>query len=314
LDDGVYNLEYHSKMNAINKSMIDFIYKAGEYVKENGLGMVIGNQAPGIPGAFSAGGDLLYMITLAKQKKYSEIDSFVREAHNTIMSIKYSPYPVVAAPYGITLGGGCETCLASDRIVAHSELYMGLVEIGAGLIPSGAGMIHLWQRYMESVPTEAKIADYGAYFTPAFMTVAMAKTSASAAEARNMQFLRPTDRIVFNKDHLIGEAKKEILRIAENGYKPPVKKKIPVMGNAAQGLVSTGLYDMKNGGFISPHMEFIAGKIAYCMSGGDAYQGQAVSEDYLLKLEREAFVELWQTENTMKMAENILKTGKTLIL
>ncbi|MFH0977573.1 MAG: 3-hydroxyacyl-CoA dehydrogenase/enoyl-CoA hydratase family protein [Spirochaetota bacterium] len=314
IGDGVFNIEYHSKMNAINKTMIDFIREAADYTADNGIGMVIGNQAGGAMGAFSAGGDLLYMLTLAKQKKYSEIDEFIKDAHNTIMGIKYAPFPVVAAPYGMTLGGGCETCLAAHRIVAHCELYMGLVEIGAGLIPSGAGMIHLWQRYVESIPTGTNIADWGAYFVPAFQTVAMAKVSNSAAEARNLGFLRPTDRIVFNKDYLIGEAKKEVLRMVEDGFRPALKKKIIVMGQAAQGMVWAELQDMKTGGFISPHMEFTAKKIAYCMSGGEAFQRQTVSEDYLLKLEREAFVELWETESTLKMAEHILKTGKPLLI
>jgi 3-hydroxyacyl-CoA dehydrogenase len=314
IGDGVFNIEYHSKMNAINRAMIDFIQEAVDYTADNGAGLVIGNQASGSTAAFSAGGDLAYMLGLAMQKKYTEIDEFIKKAHNTIMNVKYSPFPVVAAPYGMTLGGGCETCLAADRIVAHAELYMGLVEIGAGLIPSGAGMIHLWQRYVESIPSEARIADYGAYFIPAFMTVAMANVSKSAADAGTMCFLRPVDRIIFNRDFLIGEAKKEVLRMADDGYKAPVKKKIPVMGQAAQGLVWTVLADMKAGGFVSPHMEFIAKKIAYCMSGGEAFQGQMVSEEYLLKLERDAFVELWKTENTIKMAEHILKTGKPLLI
>jgi 3-hydroxyacyl-CoA dehydrogenase len=314
IGDGVFDLEYHSKMNAINKAMIEFISEAVDYTLDNGAGLVIGNQAPGSVAAFSTGGDLVYMLGLAMQKKYTEINEFVKEAHDTIMRVKYSPFPVVAAPYGMTLGGGCETCLAADRIVAHSELYMGLVETGAGLIPSGAGMIHLWQRYVESIPSEARITDYGAYFIPAFMTVAMAKVSKSAADARSMGFLRPGDRIIFNKDYLVGEAKKEVLRMVEDGYRAPAKKKTVVMGQAAQGLVWTVLADMKAGGFVSPHMDFIAKKIAYCMSGGEAFHGQSVTEDYLLKLEREAFVELWKTENTVKMAEHILKTGKPLLI
>ncbi len=314
LGDGIFNIEYHSKLNAINKEMIRFIQEAADYTEDNGAGLVIGNQAAGSAAAFSAGADLAYMLGLAVQKKYSEIDEFIKEAHATIMRVKYSPFPVVAAPYGMTLGGGCETCLAADRIVAHAELYMGLIEISAGLVPSGTGMMHLWQRYMESIPAVVKIADYGAYFIPAYMTVAMARVSKSAADARRMGFMRPADRIVFNRDHLIGEARKEAIRMNEDGYKPPVKKKIPVMGQAAQGLVWTVLADMKSGGFVSPHMEFIAKKIAYCMSGGEAFQGQPVSEDYLLKLEREAFVELWKTENTVKMAEHILKTGKPLLI
>ncbi|MBN2039098.1 MAG: 3-hydroxyacyl-CoA dehydrogenase/enoyl-CoA hydratase family protein [Spirochaetes bacterium] len=314
IGDGIFNIEFHSKANAINNAMIDFSAESVQYVKENGTGLVIGNQPSAMQAAFSAGGDVSYMLGLAKAKKYSEIDTFIKTAHSTIMSLKYSPYPVIAAPFNKTLGGGCEICLAADRIVSHAELYMGLVEIGAGLLPGGAGMIHLWERLIESIPRQIKVTDWAAYFTPAFMTVAMAKVSTSAAEARNMGFLRPADRIIFNKDFLIGEAKKEALRMVENGYRPPLKKKVPVMGQAAQGIVWAEIQNMRAGGFIPPHMEFIAKKIAYCMSGGEAYQGQSVSEDYLMKLEREAFVELWKTDNTKKMAEHIMKTGKPLLL
>ncbi len=314
LGDGVFNIEFHSKMNALNKAMLDFMEEASGYVFENGVGLVIGNQAPGMPGAFSAGGDLAYMGGLAKEGKFSEIDEFIKGVHRGIMGLKYSNIPIVAAPYGMTLGGGCEVCLACDKIVAHTDLIMGLVEIGAGLVPGGCGMMHLWQRYMDSVPANVKLADYGAFVLPAFMAVAQAKTSMSASQARDMGFLRPTDRIIANKDYLIGEAKKEVLKMVDDGYAPPAKKKYPVMGQAAQGMVWAEMFNMKSGGFIPPHMEFIAKKAIYCMSGGEARQGQLVSEEYLMKLEREAFVELWRTENTQKMANHIMTTGKPLML
>lgn len=314
IGDGVFNLEFHSKMNAINLEMVDFMAEAGQYVRENGVGMVIGNQASGMPGAFSAGGDLAYMLGLAKEGKFSEIDAFIRRVHIGIMGSKYAPFPVVAAPYGLTLGGGCETCLAADRIVAHTDLFMGLVEIGAGLVPGGCGMIHLWRNYVQSVPTIAKITDLAGLFTQAFMCVAQAKVSSSAADARNNGFLRASDRIVFNKDNLIGEAKKEVLKMVDDGYAPPRKTKIPVFGREAQGMIWAEMLNMKSGGYITPHMEFIAKKIAVCMAGGDVPQGTLVDEEHLLKLEREAFVDLWKTENTQKMAENIMKTGKPLFL
>lgn len=314
LGDGILNIEFHTKMNAVNKNMVDFMQEAAEYAVQNARGLVFANQAPGFPGAFSAGGDLGFMLSLAKAKKFNEIDDFIRHVHKGIMGMKYAPIPIVAAPYGMTLGGGCELCLAADRIVAHAELYMGLVEIGAGLVPGGCGMIHLWQRYMDSVPGNVKLVDYGAYLIPAFMCVAQAKVSMSAAEARKMGFLRPTDRIVFNKDNLIGEAKKECLKMLDDGYTPPAKKKYPVMGQEAQGMIWAELNNMKHGGYIPKHMEFIAKKIAYCMTGGEARQGQLVSEDYLCTLEREAFVDLWKTEETQKMAEHILNTGKPLMI
>jgi 3-hydroxyacyl-CoA dehydrogenase len=314
IGDGVFCLEFHSKMNAINKEMVDFMAKAGEYVGKNGLGMVIGNQAGGMPGAFSAGGDLAYMLGLARAGKFDEIDGFIRNVHIGIMGTRYANYPVVAAPYGLTLGGGAETCLSADRIVAHSDLFMGLVEIGAGLVPGGCGMINLWRKFITSKPEEAKVTDYGGFFLNAFMAVAQAKVSNSAEQARARGFLGGADRIVMNRDNLIGEAKKEVLKMVDDGYAPPLKKKIPVFGREAHGMVWAEMNNMKGGGYITPHMEFIAKKICVCMSGGDVPCGTEVSEEHLMTLEREAFVDLWKTENTQKMAENIMATGKPLFL
>lgn len=314
LGDGVFDLEFHSKMNAINKEMVDFMMEAGEYVLNNGVGLVIGNQASGMPAPFSAGGDLSYMLGLAKAGKFSEIDDFIRNVHKGIMGTKYAPYPVVAAPHGLALGGGCEVCLSADRMVAHADLFMGLVEIGAGLVPGGCGMIHLWQNYINAKPGIAKITDLAGLFIQAFMCVAQAKVSASAADARNNGLLKPTDRIVYNKDLLIGEAKKEVLKMVDDGYMPPKMQKTMVFGREAHGMLWAEMLNMRSGGYITPHMEFVAKKAAYCMSGGDVPQGTLVSEEYLMTLEREAFVELWETDGTQKMAEHIMTTGKPLFI
>ena len=314
IGDGVFCLEFHSKMNAINKDMVGFMLTAGDYVAKNGVGMVIGNQAGGMPGAFSAGGDLAFMLGLARAGKFEEINSFIKDVHAGIMGTRYSNYPVVAAPYGLALGGGCEVCLSADRIVAHADLFMGLVEIGAGLVPGGCGMINLWRKLITSKAEESKVTDYGGFFLSAFMAVAQAKVSNSAEQARARGFLGAADRIVMNRDNLIGEAKKEVLKMVDDGYAPPIKKKIPVFGREAHGMVWAEMNNMKGGGYITPHMEFIAKKICECMSGGDVPTGTPVSEEHLMTLEREAFVELWKTENTQKMAENIMTTGKPLFL
>ncbi|HOR93221.1 MAG TPA: 3-hydroxyacyl-CoA dehydrogenase/enoyl-CoA hydratase family protein [Spirochaetota bacterium] len=314
LGDGVFCFEFHSKMNAINGEIVDFMLANIDYVKENGVGAVIGNQAGGMPGAFSAGGDLAYMGSLAKAKKWSEIDKFIANVHTSQLAAKYAPIPVVAAPYGMTLGGGCEVCLNADRIVAHAELYMGLVEIGAGLLPGGLGMMNLWRKYLKSVPKAAKITDLAGLFLPCFMAVAQAQVTMSAFEAQKKGFLGAKDRIVFNRDLLIGEAKKEVLRMVDEGYAPPKKEKFAVLGREAQGMVDAEMLNMRIGMYITPHMEFIAKKIAWVMSGGDVPSGMEIDEAHWLKLEREAFVELWQTENTQKMAEHILQTGKPLFI
>ncbi len=314
LGDGIFNMEFHTKMNAINGEIVDFIPEVKDYVDANGLGLVIGNQAPGMPGAFCAGGDLAYMGDLAKAGKWDDIDAFVRRAQHALMIMRYSFFPTIAAPYGMTLGGGCEVCLATDKIVAHADLYMGLVEIGAGLLPAGGGCTNTWRKFTDSVPDPVKVSNWGDFFIPAFYNLAMAKVSMSAAEARNNGFLGPKDRIIFNKDYLIGEAKKEALKMVDDGYVPPAKKNIPVLGQEAQGMVHAEIQNMRVGGFITPHMEHIAKTIAYVMSGGEARSDMEVSEDYLLQLEREAFVDLWKTENTQKMANHILTTGKPLMI
>jgi 3-hydroxyacyl-CoA dehydrogenase len=314
IGDGVFCLEFHTKMNALNGEMVDFFSTAMEYVSANGVGMVIGNQAGGMPGAFSAGGDLSAMLQVARAGNFAGLDTTIKRLHEGMMGLRYAPFPVVAAPYGLALGGGCEVCLASDRIVAHTDLFMGLVEIGAGLVPGGCGMINLWRRFIESKPEAAKVTDYGGFFINAFMSVAQAKVSRSAAEARSNGFLRESDRIVMNRDNLIGEAKKEVLKMVDDGYAPPLKKKIAVFGREAQGMIWAEMNNMKGGGYITPHMEFIAKKICVCMSGGDVPTGTLVSEEHLMTLEREAFVDLWKTENTQKMAEHIMTTGKPLML
>ena len=312
LDDGVFCLEFHTKMNALNKEIIEFQQKIMEYVDANGLGLVIGNQAGGMPGAFSAGGDLFFMAGLAKEKKYSEIDAFLRMAQDAIQKEKYSSFPVVAAPYGMTLGGGCEVCLGADRIVAHAELYMGLVEIGVGLLPSGGGCLNLWKKFIQTIPEAVTDVDLAKFFVPVFMSIALAQVSTSAAEARISGFLGPTDRIVFNRDFLIGEAKKEVLKMVDEGYKPPIKQPIKVLGQAAQGMIEVEIFNMLKGKFISEYDAFLAKRIAFVISGGEIRDNSSVEEDVILNLEREAFVDFWKEENTMARVEHMLKTGKPL--
>jgi 3-hydroxyacyl-CoA dehydrogenase (EC 1.1.1.35) len=163
----------------------------------------------------------------ANEKKYAEIDAFLAKAQGGIQKVKYAPFPVVAAPYGMVLGGGCETCLGADRIVAHTELFMGLVEIGVGLLPAGGGCMNLWKKYMDALPGRTvKEVDLAKFFVQAFMKIAMAAVSMSAAQARDNGFLGLADRIVMNRDNLVGEAKKEVLKMVDDGYVPPLKKRL----------------------------------------------------------------------------------------
>jgi len=312
LGDGVFCEEFHTKMNALGAEVNDSVPEIMEYVKKNGIGLVIGNQAQGMPGAFSAGGDLKFMLGLAQAKKFSEIETFIQKTQDGMSSIKYSPYPVVAAPYGMTLGGGCEICMWADKIVAHTELYMGLVEVGAGLIPAGGGCVNLWRRMVEA--PLAPSADLMGTYLQAFQQIAMAKVGGSAMDARKAGFIRPQDRIIFNKDYLIGEAKKEVIKMVEDGYVAPTKSAIKVIGQDGLGAVLSAMPDMLSGNMITPHMAHISQTVAYILSGGTAKQGTEISEDAFLKLERDAFVDLWKTENSQKMAESMATKGKPLFI
>jgi 3-hydroxyacyl-CoA dehydrogenase len=313
IGDDVLCLEFHTKLNAINDEIVDFMTACVDYVDANGAGLVIGNQAGGMPGAFSAGGDLAYMAGMAKAGKYAEIDAFLKKAQMGMQRVRYANFPVIAAPYGMTLGGGCEVCLgAADKIVAHSELYMGLVEIGVGLLPGGGGCLNLWKKMIATIPEPVTDVDLSKFFVPTFMAIAMAKVSMSAAEARANGFLGPRDRIIFNRDYLIGEAKKEVLKMVDDGYAPPVKRPIKVIGAAAQGMIESELFNMQAAKFVSEYDVFLAKRIAFVISGGDVRTNSTIDEEVILNLEREAFVDFWKQEKTVARVEHMLTTGKPL--
>jgi 3-hydroxyacyl-CoA dehydrogenase len=312
LGDGVFCYEFHTKMNALNGEILESYVNALEFVDANGIGLVIGNQAGGMPGAFSAGADLYGIRQLIEQKRFDAIEALVAGMQQTVLRARYAPFPVVAAPYGLALGGGCEVCLGADRIVAHAELYMGLVEIGVGLVPAGGGCTNLWKKMIQTLPENVTEIDWGKFFVPAFMTIAMAKVSTSAADARASGFLDSRDRIVFNRDYLIGEAKKEVLRMAADGYAPPIKRPLPVIGQAGQGMIQAELYNMREAKFISEYDAFLAGRIAFVLSGGEARTGAMLAEEAILARERQVFLELLNEEKTLARIDHMLKTGKPL--
>ncbi|MBU1195522.1 MAG: enoyl-CoA hydratase/isomerase family protein [Proteobacteria bacterium] len=313
IGDGVFCFEFHTKMNAINAEIVDMTAQASEYVDKNGVGLVIGNEAGGMPGAFSAGADLSFVSKLIKDKKFAEIEAFLKGAHETMQKNRYAAFPIVAAPYGMTLGGGCEACLSADRIVAHSELIMGLVEIGVGLLPGGGGCLNLWRKYIKALPGKtAKDMDLAKLFVPVFMNISTASISMSAAQAVGKGFLGLGDRIVMNRDNLIGEAKKEVLKMVDDGYVPPAKDKLIVMGDNGQGMVASQIYNMLNGGFMSEYDAFLAKRIAFVVSGGNVKMGAMVDEETILKLERDAFVDFCKEEKTQARIAHMLTTGKPL--
>jgi 3-hydroxyacyl-CoA dehydrogenase len=312
LDDGIFCLEFHTKMNTLNREIVEFMVEGKRYVEENGVGLVIGNQAGGMPGAFSAGGDLGYMASLAKTGNFKEMNDFLIMAQQGLQGLRYANFPVVAAPFGITLGGGCEVSLAVDRIVAHAELYMGLVEIGVGLLPAGSGCLNLWKRFVQTIPVPVTDIDLTKYFVPVFRAIGLAQVSKSAADARASGFLLPSDRIVLNRDRLITEAKLEVLKMLAEGYVAPVKQRITVCGEAAQGMINAELYNLHQAKFISDYDLFLARRIGYVLSGGDVRVNSEIDEDILLQLEREAFVDFWKEEKTQARVAHMLKTGKPL--
>ncbi len=312
LGDGVACLEFHTKMNALNAEILDCLAQALDHVDANGVGLVIGNQAGGMPGAFSAGADLKGILGAVKEKRFDDIEKMVHDLQMVLQRAKYAPFPVVAAPFGLTLGGGCEVCLAADRIVGHAELYMGLVEIGVGLLPAGGGCLNLWRRTLQTIPAAVTDIDLGRFFIPVFMNIAMAKVSASAADARANGFLGARDRIVFNRDYLIGEAKKEVLKMVDEGYAPPFGGTIKVFGESAQGMIAAEIYNMRKGGFISEYDALLAKRIAFVISGGEVRTNSELDEEAILALERRTFMDLLREDKTVARIEHMLNTGKPL--
>ncbi len=312
LGDDVFCLELHTKMNALNQEIVEFFPEVLDIVDRTAAGLVIGNQAGGMPGAFSAGANLMDVAKSVKENRFADIEKMLAGLQYGLLNLKYAPFPVVAAPFGLALGGGCELILAADRAVAHAELYMGQVEIGVGVLPAGGGCLNLWRKFLESVPEAVTEMDLGKLFIPVFMAIAMAKVSTSAADARANGFLGPRDRIVMNRDHLIGEAKKEVLRMLDDGYAPPLKRPFRVLGQAAQGMVAAQIADMASGRFITEYDASLARRIAYVISGGDVRDNATVTDDVILTLERKAFIECLKQEKTMARIEHMLQTGKPL--
>jgi len=307
LGDGVALLEFRTKMNAIGEGVIRMLQKSLEYVEEKGyLGLVIGNEDPR---AFSAGANLALILSLAQEGDWDELSLAVRQFQKASMSLRYSPFPVVVAPFGLTLGGGAEFTLHADRVQAHAELYMGLVEAGVGLLPAGGGTKEMLLRFtQELAPYEG--ADPFEAVKRAFNLIAMARTSTSALEARKMGFLRDRDGISMNRDFLIADAKRRVLELAPD-YRPPLPPTIRVLGSEALGNLRYAVWAFREAGEITDHDMKIGLEIAYVLSGGEG-PAREVSEWDLLDLEREAFLKLLGTRKTQERIAHTLKTGKPL--
>jgi 3-hydroxyacyl-CoA dehydrogenase len=308
LGDGVACLEFHSKMNAIGEDILSMTQFAVNEVAKNFEGMVVGNEGEN----FSVGANIMMILMAAQEGDWDELDMMVRAFQKATQSLKYSPKPVVAAPFGMTLGGGCEFALGADRIRAAAELYMGLVEVGVGVIPAGGGCKELLVRMVESVPKDSDV-DFFPLVKKVFETIGMAKVSTSAVDARELGFLRPSDGITMNKDFLLADAKATVLAMVQEGYKQPSPRTdIPALGEPALATLKLGMYLMKEAGRISEYDMHIGTKLAYILCGGDATTKTLVSEQYILDLEREAFLSLVGERKTQERLAYMLKNGKPL--
>lgn len=306
LGEGILNLEFHSKMNTIGSEIIQGLNKAVEIGEKEFRGLVVGNDAPN----FSAGANLALVYMYALEQEYDELNLMIRQFQNTMMRMRYSAIPVVAAPHGLTLGGGCELSLHADKVQAAAETYIGLVEFGVGLIPAGGGTKEMTLRTADAF--EEGDPEFNS-LRNTFTTIATAKVSTSAPEAFDLGFLRRGDEITINPHRRLAEAKQAALDLAEAGYTQPVPRQdIKVLGRGALGMFFSGVYAMYEGGYISEHDRKIAHKLAYVMAGGDLSAPALVSEQYLLDLEREAFLSLTGERKTLERIKSILTSGKPL--
>ncbi len=309
IGDGVLNLEFHTKMNTIGSEILQGLNKAIDIAEgdEKWKGLVLANDGEN----FSAGANLGMIFMLAANQEIDELDMAVRQFQNTVMRIRTSAIPVVAAPHGLTLGGGCEICLHSDKVIAAAETYIGLVEFGAGVIPAGCGSKEMALRASDDFQE-------GNLQLPAlrerFLTVGMAKVATSAEEAFDLGILRKgIDEVSVSAEHRISRAKRAVLEMHAAGYTPAAERKdILVLGKKGLGIFVAGARSMEAGKFISEHDRIISEEFGYVMAGGDLSEATKVSERYLLDLERKAFLKLAMTRKSMERMQSLITTGKPL--
>ncbi|MBC8034147.1 MAG: 3-hydroxyacyl-CoA dehydrogenase/enoyl-CoA hydratase family protein [Chitinophagaceae bacterium] len=307
LGNDVLGLEWYTKMGSIGGEVLEGIQRSIALAEEKYKGLVIANESP----QFTAGANVGMIFMLAIEQEYEELDMAIRMFQNTMMRARYSGVPVVVAPHGLTLGGGCELSLHSDKIVAAAETYIGLVELGVGLIPGGGGTkefaLRAADEMHEDEPETITLKNR-------FMTIATAKVSTSAHEAYDLGILRKGhDEISINQNRRIAEAKKSVIELYDSGYTTPVMRTdIKVLGRSALGMLYTGINGMWRANYATEHDVLIAKKLAYVMCGGDLSEPAFVSEQYLLNMEREAFLSLCGEKKTLERIQSVLKGGKPI--
>ena len=316
LGDGVGCIQFHSKMNALGADIISLILQT---LKPGGAGdafdaFVITNDAQN----FSVGANLMLLLMSVQEEEWDEVDMAIRQFQGMTQAVKFSPKPVVIAPFGLALGGGCEISLHAAARQPHAELYMGLVEVGVGLLPGGGGCKEMLLRAVDSATSirpdgRGESVETMEAMKKAFETIATAKVATSAHEARGFGFLSNSDRITMNRERVLSDAKARALEFFKAGYEPPIMRTdIPAPGENILAALKMGVYLMRQGGFISDHEQKLATKIAEVLCGGNVTPGTPISEQYVLDLEREAFKSLCGEKKTQERIQYTLKTGKTL--
>jgi 3-hydroxyacyl-CoA dehydrogenase len=307
IGDGILNLEFQSKMNTIGADVLTAINKAIDLAEKNYQGLVVGNQAAN----FSVGANIGMIFMMAVEQEYDELNYAIKYFQDTMMRMRYSSIPTIAAPHGMALGGGCEISLHADKVVAAAETYMGLVEFGVGVIPGGGGSKEMALRASDLFHKGDVQLNV---LQEHFLTIGMAKVATSAYEAFDIGLLQKgKDVVVVNKERQIAQAKQHALLMAESGYtQPAARKDVLVLGKQALGMFLVGTDSMEASHYISEHDKKIANKLAYVMAGGDLSEPTKVTEQYLLDIEREAFLSLTTERKTLERIQHMLKTGKPL--
>nr|WP_048601294.1 3-hydroxyacyl-CoA dehydrogenase/enoyl-CoA hydratase family protein [Rubeoparvulum massiliense] len=307
LDDGIALLQFTSPNNALGLDVIQLIHQELPKLEERYRGLVIGNQGK----HFCVGANIALMLMEAQDENWFELEQVIKGFQQAMMKLKYSKIPVVAAPFQMALGGGAEISFPAAHIQAAAETYLGLVEVGVGLIPGGGGNKEVLLRLLDTIPEGVEV-DLQSYVNQAFMLIAMARVSTSAHEAKALGLLRPQDGVTMNQDFLLYDAKQKAIRLAEEGYAPPIPRKIPVVGETGLATLELGAYGFLQSGQISDHDYTIAKKLAFVLAGGHVPKGTLVDEEYLLDLEREAFLSLLGEVKTQQRMQHMLLKGKPL--
>ena len=307
LGDGVLAVEFHSKMNVVGRDTLEMLQAGLRHASRDFAALVIGNDAPN----FSAGANLMLVLLEAQDENWEDIEAMIRAFQQTMLDLRYADVPVIVAPAGLTLGGGCEIALHGDRVQAAADTYMGLVEVGVGLIPAAGGTKEMTARAAESMTTDT--TDYLPPIQRAFETIAFGKLSTSAAHAEQLGYLRAVDAVTMNRERLLADAKaRAVARVAEGYHPPPRRPAIPVGGDAVLAPLKLGIHLAWRAGRISDHDALIGRTLATVMAGGALPHPSVVSEQELLDLEREAFMSLLGARKTLDRIQHMLKTGKAL--